>query len=422
MASLSYEKRILNAIVDLIKEYNYIIKPHPSDDIELKYNKGINVADNIALPWEVEKVMNMNKSARKKQVYLSLTPTGAILNDIVIWGEDSIVIFLDKVYKNFGVYPVYEERLESFIRFAEIEGKLVYRPNNLQELKRVLRENIPDMAIVEDTLEIDEKNIDVENKILATEYHKIAKTIFSDLNVGTLFVYVDGLWHEIGQRKYLISEYNGEIKFEIEQSIILESCKDDFIKFRWYIARGSILKIKVNEIIFSCGNRVIKNDIDKLKYLDAEEDTLGWHSFNNCDPQIEFAVKREYVESKISIAIHADIKFDCSFDGMLRLRTRDCELLGNTIVSLTNDNAVREQNIIELKEHLNNWINMAGEREKELQDTIGQREELNAILLHERFEASKKISEYIKIVEEQEKVLSSLYNFISYKIKKKRDN
>lgn len=424
MAGFSYEKKVLNTIVDVIKKYEYVIKPHPSDNITLKYSEDYNISYNANIPWEIERIMNLDISKSKKHVYLSLTPTGAILNDISIWRTDTIVMFLDKIYKNFGIYPVYEERLNSFMHFAKNEGIVIYRPSNLQEMKVLLDNIVGDSADNEAGKNNDAVNMncDVENSILAAEYHDISKNISDTTNIGTLYMCVNGVWHIVSSIEYLPSDYTGEMIFNVknEQLEKLEEIEDESIRFRWYVARGIIVKIKINEITcFSdSGEKTDSLDIAKVQYLDSDQEYDGWQTFNNCDALVEFSANRKLLNGNFEIRIKADIKFDRSFDGMRNLRTRNCETMSKTIDMLTRDNDIREQNITELQGHLNDWINIAKQKDEKISELERKIDEFE----RKYDELERKHDEFSTQLRQRNQALSSFSEYLKYRRIQRDDN
>ena len=86
------EEYLLRAGLRVLSNLEYMIKPHPADDIDDKYEDVSKVCGNAEVPWEVTRLYDRHKQTK---ILISFVPTGAILNDF-FFGEKRNMLFFEQ--------------------------------------------------------------------------------------------------------------------------------------------------------------------------------------------------------------------------------------------------------------------------------------------------------------------------------------
>lgn len=144
--SLDYEKYYLNNIVDVIKEYNYVIKLHPNetkDFYKTRYdNIAINIECNSLVPWEVIYLNIIHYYPNKKLILISTCSTSMYNTQII--GQhifnNIYVIYLSQIAKNYLLdSKALDFEINNIERFKKLSySSKMYTPKNFTEFRKII--------------------------------------------------------------------------------------------------------------------------------------------------------------------------------------------------------------------------------------------------------------------------------------------
>lgn len=378
------EKMILHKVVQTISEWDYEIKPHPNDSAEWKYENGFSMAPHTNVPIEILR-LRQTEPDRQEAIYISYGYTGCIANELLLLDGFAYVIFLYKILRMYGIeYPGEVLVKNLYEQCSDIQKKKIFVPDTFTEMKMVLYQITGKEPVnKEESLKEGLRELTDTGRDVRMIYRHMFANLADELNETSLLC-MDGCheWKVIASKKILVNERKYEIAFDLSNICGLKDAE----VFRWYIARGVIVKVKLQRIV--CLDRkteaVFEFGEKDLTWPDAQKDENGWYVFHNCDPIVEFRALQKDGKPFQKIVIESEMEWDLSYEAMLLLRNKNLEHMTQIQERLIRQNEDGEKEIRQLNGYLKDWEKEVHNRDKEIKMTIAQRDELNTILIKER--------------------------------------
>ena len=425
------EKNILRKVIETISEWNYEIKPHPNDFTDWKYEKGDSVTKYTNVPVEVLRLRQLDLDLQEV-IYISYGYTGCVANELFLLGGTPYVIFLYKILRLYGIEYPGESLLERLYEECEdTQKKKIFFPATFAELKTILYQITGKDAVCKDDFSVSkEKELSDTGREVRKIYNSIFRNLADELNETSIMCMDDNNeWKVLTSKKILVNQQKYRIEFDLPMTCSIdemdeeEPCRKHV--FRWYIARGAIVKVKLLSILcFDQEDHMVHEvSSEDIVWLDVRRDDNGWHIFNNCDPIAEFQILQKDRLPFRKIVIESEMEWDMSYEAMRLLRNKNLEdwerevhnrdeeikntiqqreELARALECLTKENEAREKTIQQLNAHLEDWEREVHNRDEEIKNTIRQREELNATLVNEREQWLAAMAEKEKRIEELE--------------------
>lgn len=377
------EKNILRKVVEIISEWKYEIKPHPNDFVEWKYEKNYCVSHNTNVPIEILRLKNLGLNSQG-EIYIAYGITGCITNEIFLLEGEPYIIFLYKILQLYGIeYPGEALLKQLHEESSDTQKKKIFFPESLAELKVILQQITGKKVLSEENLSyLKEKELLETKREVRKMYKNFISNLPDELNeTSIMHMAGDNEWRILASKKILVNQSKYRIEFVFPGISGAEKHL-----FRWYIARGAIVKVNLEGIhCYDQEDHLVQEiSINDIICLDGEIDENNWCRFNNCDSLIEFIVSQKDYFTLQKIVIEAEIEWELSYEAMLQLKNKNLENLTHIIDRLANDNEVREQSIQQLNGYLKDWEREVHNRDEEIKLLIQQRDELNATLVKER--------------------------------------
>lgn len=412
--SRTTEKNILKKVTEVLSAYDYEIKPHPNDWTDWKYEKDYPVCKYANVPVEFVRLSQLHANLQE-QIYITYGITGCIANELFLFGTSPYVVFLYKILRLYGIeYPGEFLVEQLYEQCSENQKEKIFFPETFTELKVLLGQISGKEALKkEDFVHLKEKELEDTGRKVRKIYKDLYKNAADELNETSLMHRGgDKEWKVFVSKKILVNERQYSIEFDLPSAYGTENTNRHEPwreqTFRWYIARGAIVKVKLQHIMcFDQENDLMREIYPQdLIWLDAVRDENGWYMFQNCDAMAEFSVREEVSRRMRKIVIGAQIEWDLSYDAMLLLRNHNLKKMSETAESFWKECEEKAKTIEQLQAHLKAWEKEVQNRDEEIKMTIRQREELGAALEREREKWQAAITEKERRLDELNVILA----------------
>lgn len=386
--SQELEKYLLEELADTLNPWDFAIKPHPGEKNYEKYeNIESYIINNSDIPWEVMHFYNENRFT-DKQIVISSCSSGALLNERLFFGDNTKIIFLNKIYEKYTNNSI--DIYQTLPQFIKLYGeKNVYFPESFAELKQMVS-----LILGEDYLDLQEDYKKEQERFFAfllQYYLNTWKLCPSLINFSSLLVLKDGKFMPIAERR--ISTKDG--RFKISFSINKDNGKEHV---RWYIVRSRKVSLRIDKIECKNETNTILIDLNTLTYRLGEAQGDGYTDMTIVEPSLEFDLPDEAVQE---ITISGTWKFDFSFEGMLDLLRKNIRRYDEHVKLLHKDIDERDSQLSALHKDLE-------ERDHHLSLIYGDIKERDNHLktVYKRLEKSEIHVELLKddIAEKDEKI------------------
>ena len=357
--SSELEQYLLEQLADELKDYDFIIKPHPG---ERNYNKYKNIETNIYkesyIPWEVLRFYE-KENYNKKRIVIAYVPSGAILHEKLFYNDETHIIFINKIYEKFSKGPI--DIYNNLKKFIETYGNdRVYFPESFAEMRKIVSSIMnKEMGNYTNDLLIEQQKM---FGFLADFYKENWEMKPNINNYTTLLISKNGGYEKISE----LNCYTKDGNFDFEFSVSI-SCKE---RLRWYISRSRKVSLKNLQIKCINSNGIYNIDLSNIIYHHAEDRPDGYIEVMILDPVIEFDMP---CESADKIIISGEWKFDYSYDGLVKLLYKNSDRFNDHIKLLhrdinERDNQLRmlHNDILERDNHLTAIYNDIKERDNHL--------------------------------------------------------
>lgn len=271
---LGIEKAFLNSLIDIISEYEYIVKLHPSEKkyySELRYEgKNPTVFSNNFIPWEL---IQINLNQKRKITLISIAST-SIFNSLIlsdISQVDISVIILDKLvgeYINeYGRNPDVTAMVQ---QFRSLKPRIkIYQPKTMEEFKK-------NVYTIYKNPNILNKKASIDNEWFKQEYKRLASFFGNTVTSSSIILSND----KIIVNKKIFLDFSMEL-----QKVMFNLMEDNIIgnvEVLWKPYENEISdKIIINELIIvdSLQNKIniplnsinLRNDIDNDGYISLDK-------------------------------------------------------------------------------------------------------------------------------------------------------
>lgn len=407
--SVELEQYLLEQLADKLSGYDFTIKPHPGERNYEKY-RGVEqkVYKESHIPWEVLRFYE-DGSPHEKRIVISYGASGAILHEKLFFGDETQIIFLNKIYEKFSTSSIDTYNILS--QFIKIYGNQnVHFPESFAEMGEmiasILKKQPKDIL---HSIESEQR----KNYEFFREYYKKNWELRPSLNnYTTLLTLKDDHYEMVAEQK--IYTEDGRFQFVFPVSFTAKE------RLRWYIARSRKVSLRIDQISCINGSDVFKVDLDALTYNQGEDSLDGYKNMMILEPSVEFDLPCEKVDT---IMISGEWRFDFSYDGLVQVLRKNMTRYDNHIKLLHRDIDERDEqlealhkDLVERDNHLAAIYKDIKERDNHLKIVYKRLEkseihvELLMIDITEKDEEIKKLQEEFKLWEKGRRQSSSKGN------------
>lgn len=296
MISLQAERYILKNIYNVTKEFDTLVKQHPSENDRAKYEGfPFKFIENYGCPWEILYALELLEKRKKgKKIFLTYNSMSVYNSRIMFkeYDEDIYIILLHKILDR---YYLQGSDVDFINQYIAIYGqKNLYIPESFSELSRILSTilNVKDNRQV--SCQKLESEMQEELLWLRKEYREIWKNEPSVKNISTLlFDCADGFSHSVEQ-PILTDTEAYDLVFDIP-----EQAQNNLKKIQWYALRGRLAQIKIDSFSYTNDDGKEHNiDLNLIIHY-GQMDTQGYISFQSFDPVFFIPVTDSFKQVRI---------------------------------------------------------------------------------------------------------------------------
>ncbi|WP_277409223.1 hypothetical protein [Lacrimispora xylanisolvens] len=315
--SVELEQYLLEQLADKLSGYDFTIKPHPG---EQNYEKYRSVEQKIYkesyIPWEVLRFYE-DGAPHEKRIVISYGASDEILHERLFFGDETQIIFLNKIYEKFSTSPI--DTYNILPQLTKIYGSQnLYFPESFAEMGEII-----DCIMKKQPKNIHD-SFDSElrkNYEFFTEYYKKNWELKPSLvNYTTLLTLKGDHYEMVAEQK--IYTQDGRFQFVFTVSFTAKE------RLRWYIARSRKVSLRIDQISCINGSEVFEVDLNALTYNQGEDSLGGYRNIMSLEPSVEFDLPCERADT---IMISGEWQFEFSHDGLVQVLRKNVTHYNNHI-------------------------------------------------------------------------------------------
>lgn len=325
------EQYLLEQLADKLNGYDFFIKPHPGERNYEKYRKvQQKVYKDSYIPWEILRFYE-NEESSKKRIVISYGASGAVLHEKLFFGDETQMIFLNKIYDKFSTSSI--DTFNILPQFTKIYGNQnVYFPESFTEMGEIIA------SILKKELPKDFDSFEKEqrkNYEFFLEYYKKNWELRPSLNNYTTLLALKNDHYEMLEEQKIHTE---DGRFQVVFSVSFTAKEH----LKWYIARNRKISLKLDQISCINGSEVWEIDLNCLVYNLGEDRPDEYKDMVVLEPSVEFDLPCEKTDK---IIISGKWKFDFSYDGLAQVLRKNVTRYDNHIKLLHRDIDGRDEQL-----------------------------------------------------------------------------